>query len=152
MMGSLPEPSEVQKAVDEAEAFVRTALERYPIEPRKLVLLGFDQGGSIAYSLALRNPERFAAIVAISTWFPAQLMQRAGANDALQQLPTLVQHGRADDLIDIARARESVEALRSLKVPVSFREYDCGHEITAESLSDLSRFLTDKVLSPIIRL
>ncbi len=152
MMGSLPEPSEVQKAVDEAEAFVRTALERYPIEPRKLVLLGFSQGGSIAYSLALRNPERFAAIVAISTWFPAQLMQRAGANDALQQLPTLVQHGRADDLIDIARARESVEALRSLKVPVSFREYDCGHEITAESLSDLSRFLTDKVLSPIIRL
>jgi predicted esterase len=37
-------------------------------------------------------------------------------------------------------------------VPVTFREYDCGHEITADGLQDLSQFLTEKVLSPIISL
>jgi phospholipase/carboxylesterase len=152
MMGSAPQPAEVERAVEEADAFVRAALERYPIDRRKLVLLGFSQGGSIAYGLALRNPEKFAAVVAISTWFPPQLAQRVIVNEALQQLPILVQHGRADDMIEITRARESVEALRSLRVPVTFREYDCGHEITAEGLADLSGFLTDKVLSPIIRL
>ena len=151
-MGAMPDAAEVQRAADQADDFVAAAMERYPIDRRKLVLLGFSQGGSMAYSLALRNPERFAAIVAISTWFPAQMAPRIAANEGLAQLPVLVQHGRADDMIDIARARESVEALRSLRVPVTFREYDCGHEITAEGLSDLSRFLTDKVLSPIIRL
>jgi phospholipase/carboxylesterase len=151
-MGSPPEASEVQAAIDAADKFVRAALERYPIDRRKLVLLGFSQGGTIAYSLALKNPERFAALVAISTWLPPQLVQGIIATDALAQLPTLVQHGRADDLIEISRARESLEALRKLKVPVAYREYDCGHEITADGLADLSRFLSDKVLSPIIHL
>lgn len=152
MMGSAPEPGEVQKAVDEAGDFIRVALERYPIDRRKLVLLGFSQGGAIAYSLGLRQPEQFAALIAISTWFPPQMAARVAAGEALLQLPILVQHGRADDLIDIARARQAVEALRALKVPLTYREYDCGHEITPEGLSDLSKFLSEKVLSPIIRL
>jgi phospholipase/carboxylesterase len=152
MMGSPPDPGAVQTAVDEADRFIMAALERYQIDRRKLVLLGFSQGGSIAYHLGLSNPARFAAMVAISSWLPPQLAAQARNAEALQQLPTLVQHGRADDLIEIARARESVEALRALRVPLTYREYDCGHEITAEGLADLSRFLVDRVLSPIIRL
>jgi predicted esterase len=70
---------------------------------------------------------------------------------ALEALPTLVQHGRADDMIEITRARSSVEALRALKVPLTYREYDCGHEITAEGLQDMSNFLTEKVLDPIVK-
>jgi phospholipase/carboxylesterase len=151
-MGAPPDPAQVQAGVESAQQFIDAAVDRYPIDRRKLVILGFSQGGSMAYSLGLRRPERYAAMVGLSTWFPAQIASRPTTSYALQQLPTLVEHGRADDLIEIARARESVEALRSLKVPVSFREYDCGHEITGDGLADLSRFLTDKVLSPIIRL
>jgi predicted esterase len=44
-----------------------------------------------------------------------------------------------------------VETLRSLKVPLTYREYDCGHEITAEGLKDLSDFLIEKVLEPVSR-
>jgi predicted esterase len=62
----------------------------------------------------------------------------------------MVQHGRADDMIEIARARSSVEILRELRVPLVYREYDCGHEITADGLQDLSEFLDSKVLSPIV--
>ena len=53
--------------------------------------------------------------------------------------------------LEVTRARASVESLRALKVPVTFREYDCGHEITAEVLQDLSNFLTEKVLEPIVK-
>ncbi|MFZ0889319.1 MAG: alpha/beta fold hydrolase [Candidatus Binataceae bacterium] len=151
-MGAPPDPDQVQAAADAADRFVKAALERYPIDRRKLVLLGFSQGGSMVYKLGLREPQKFAAMVAISSWFPPQLASQLATSDSLAQLPTLIQHGRADDLIDIARARESVEALRALKVPLTYREYDCGHEITGEGLADLSQFLSEKVLSPIIRL
>jgi len=50
-------------------------------------------------------------------------------------------------MIPLSRAKESLEHLRELKVPVTSREYDCGHEITASSIEDLSEFLTAKVLS-----
>ena len=52
-------------------------------------------------------------------------------------------------MIPLSRAKESLEHLRELEVPVTLREYDCGHEITASSLEDLSEFLITKVLSPI---
>jgi phospholipase/carboxylesterase len=151
MGGARPTDSDVEPAVAAATAFVDEALARYPIDARKLVLLGFSQGGVMAYNLALRQPQRFAALVAMSTWFPPELAQKVANREALEQLPTLIQHGSADPAIDVARARESVEILRSLKVQLTYREYDCGHEINAQGLRDLSNFLMEKVVSPILR-
>jgi hypothetical protein len=54
-------------------------------------------------------------------------------------------------MLEIARARKSVETLRSLKVPVIFQEYDCGHEVSADGVRDLSRFLLEKVVEPMDR-
>lgn len=144
--------TEIEAAVDAAAVFVDEALRRYPIDARKLVLLGFSQGGVMAYNLAVRRPERFAALIGLSSWFPPELAGKAGNREALERLPTMIQHGSRDEMIDVARGRQSVETLRELKVPLVYREYDCGHEITAHGLQDLSRFLMEKVVSPIIRL
>ncbi len=149
-MGSAPDEEQLEAAADGAMRFVDDAIARYPVNQRKLVLLGFSQGGTMAYRLAFRAPARFAALVGISTWFPPELKDKVADRDALEQLPTLVQHGRADDMIEFSRARQSIEHLRELRMPVQFREYDCGHEITASGIEDLSEFLTKKVLSPLI--
>jgi phospholipase/carboxylesterase len=150
-MGTPPEPAQVSEAAERTAGFIETALKRYPVDPRKLVLLGFSQGGVMAYRIAFRRPEMFAALIGISTWFPPELKETAVANtDALSRMPTMVQHGRADDMIELSRARESVEHLRELRIPLVYREYDCGHEITARGISDLTEFLETKVLSPII--
>jgi phospholipase/carboxylesterase len=121
-------------------------MKRYPIDPKNLALLGFSQGGVMAYSLALATPVRFAALAALSTWLPQELLSRLNASDdALQSLPTLVQHGTQDPMIEVARARSSVEMLRQLRLPLTFREYEMGHEIRPRSLSDLSAWLEENV-------
>ena len=66
----------------------------------------------MAYNLGLYQPERFAALVALSTWLPSQLLDRAPNLAAAQQLPIMVQHGSRDELIEVGRARQSVETLR----------------------------------------
>jgi phospholipase/carboxylesterase len=152
MTGARPSESSVEYAVSAAIAFMDEAVARYPIDPRKLAVLGFSQGGVMAYNLALRQPERFAALAGMSTWFPPELADKVVNAEALQKLPTLVQHGSSDSAIEVARGRQSVEALRALRVPLIYREYDCGHEINAQALRDLSSFLAEKVISPIIRL
>jgi phospholipase/carboxylesterase len=148
--GAPPDMEAMGTASDRLMRFVDAALERYPADRRKLIVMGFSQGGVMAYNLALRHPERFAALVALSTWFPEELGEYAGDRDALAQLPTLIQHGRADDMIEIGKARQSVERLRSFKLPLTYREYDCGHEITVDAIQDLSAFLTEEVIQPVI--
>ena len=149
-IGTPPDMGAMGQAADRLMSFIDTALERYPVNRRKLIVMGFSQGGVMAYNLAVRHPERFAALVALSTWFPEELAEHAGNLDALAQLPTLVQHGRADDMIEIAKARQSIERLRAFKLPLTYREYDCGHEITVDALKDLSAFLMEKVIQPVI--
>jgi phospholipase/carboxylesterase len=146
--GSQPDPEKVDAAVDNLRDFIDEASARYPVDPRKVVVAGFSQGGMMAYNLAMRWPERFAALVGIGTAFPERLASLVTNREALAKLPTMVQHGRADQEIDLPRARKSVEALRELKVQVDFREYDCGHEVAADGVRDLSTFLVDKVLGP----
>jgi phospholipase/carboxylesterase len=148
-LGAPPDPAAFNAGVDAARSFLAAALRRYPVDPNKLVVLGFSQGGVIAYALALAEPERFAGLVALSSWFPATVAQTLPPRNR-ERLPVLVQHGTRDDLIEISRGRESVENLRRLQVPVTFREFDMGHEINADSLTQLSAWLQEKILSPII--
>lgn len=138
-----------ESGLDALRTFLDAAQQRYPIDPRKLVVLGFSQGGVMAYSLALAEPQRFAGLVALSSWLPEALAARLPAAER-SGLPTLVHHGAADPMIPIDRARESLETLRRLGVPSAYREFDMGHEINAESLTDLVRWLESRVLSPIV--
>ena len=145
-MGGPPDVDAMLSSRRELEAFIERCLASYPIDRKKLALLGFSQGGVMSYSLALSHPEQFAALAVLISWFPKELEARLNVSDAVQALPTLIQHGTQDSMIEVDRARDSVERLRQLKLLLTFREYDMGHEITPGSLRDLSAWLEEKVL------
>jgi phospholipase/carboxylesterase len=143
--GSQPDEEKVSAAVDSLRDFINEACTRYPVDQQKIVALGFSQGGMMAYNLAVRWPQKFAALVGIATAFPDYLVDRVTNPEALAKLATMVQHGRADEMLEISRARKSVETLRKLGVTVAFHEYDGGHEVTADGVRDLSRFLAKTI-------
>ncbi|MCS6925193.1 MAG: alpha/beta hydrolase-fold protein [Candidatus Binatia bacterium] len=149
-MGGVMDLRAVLAAREELRTFLREALQRYPIDGKKLAVLGFSQGGVMAYSVALGEPARFAALAVLSSWLPQDLLAELPDVPASEQLPVLIQHGSRDELVDVSRARQSVEKLRDLRIPITYREYDMGHEISTRSLADLSTWLQEKVLSPII--
>lgn len=130
--------------------FLEEAMSQYPINSKKLAVVGFSQGGVMAYGLGLGEPERFSALASLSSWLPQDLLSVLPDVPATEQLPVLIQHGSRDELVDVGRARQSVETLRNLRVPVTYREYDMGHELNAHSLGDLSSWLQEKVISPIV--
>jgi phospholipase/carboxylesterase len=143
-MGGPPDIGAILSSRKKLQTFLDECIARYPIDAKKLVVLGFSQGGVMSYSLALPQPERFAALAVLSSWLPKELVPELSINsEAAQSLPTLVQHGSQDPLIDLQRARDSVEQLRALRVPLTYREYDMGHEITPRSLTELSAWLSD---------
>jgi phospholipase/carboxylesterase len=146
-MGGPPDVDAILASRQRLEVFIDECAQSYPIDPQKFAIVGFSQGGVMAYSLALANPHRFTALAVLSSWLPKELLPRIEISTAVQSLPTIVQHGSEDSTIPVDRARSSVEILRQLKVPLTYREYVMGHEIGAKSLADLSAWLEEKILS-----
>jgi phospholipase/carboxylesterase len=128
------------------EEFLEAAGKRYPVDPSRTLMLGFSQGGLMAYDLALREPERYAGLVALSAWLPEELAETYAYRPAHSLLPTLVQHGRDDPMIPVARAEGSVRRLRTLGLPVTYSDYSMGHSVSPESLRDLNRWLQGDAL------
>ena len=149
-MGGSHDVDAILVAREKLQRFLQGCLRRYPIDAQKLAVLGFSQGGVMAYSLALADPARFAALIALSSWLPPELVPQSSLSDSARSLPTLVQHGTADSMIEVERARRSVEILRQAQIPLTYREYEMGHEIRPKSLSDLSAWLEENVLSPVV--
>jgi phospholipase/carboxylesterase len=145
-MGGPPDIASMLMSRQRLQQFLDECLAQYPIDSKKLAILGFSQGGVMAYSVALAGARRFAALVALSSWLPQELTPHLTLAEAAPPLPILIQHGTQDSMIEIQRARQSVETLRQAGVPLDYREYEMGHEIRPRSLNDLSAWLEEKVL------
>lgn len=150
-MGGETDVPAIITARDQLRRFLDVCMNRYAIDARKLVVLGFSQGGGMAYSLGLSEPERFAGMCVLSSWLREEMLAGFQVGKGANGLSTLVQHGSRDELIELPRAKHSVELLKQLEVPLDYKQYDMGHEISSQSLGDLSSWLEAKVLtSPIL--
>lgn len=142
--GLPPDVEAFRHGAEMLRRFVEQARDRYPIDPRAVVVGGFSQGGTMAYDLALRDPARFSGLIALSSWLPPPLIDDLPRLAEHEQLPVLVIHGTADPMVDVERARESREALRGLGVGITYRELDMGHEIRPEALRIILRWLEER--------
>jgi len=111
------------------------------VSARRIVLAGFSQGGAIALRTGLRHAERLAGILALSTYLPLAGTLAAERSAASGDLPIFMAHGRFDDMIPMARARQSRLALEGLGWTVEWREYPMPHAVCAEEIADIAAWL-----------
>ena len=142
--GKPPDPEEFRKGARALREFFAAVRERYPIDPERVVLLGFSQGGAMAYEWALSEPESVAGLVALSTWLPEPLASAVGKKPEQQELPVLVLHGTQDAMVSVDMARASRERLRDFGVRLMYRELEMGHEVSREALELIVSWLEEK--------
>jgi phospholipase/carboxylesterase len=145
--GRPPDPLEFAKATGLLEEWIDEAVKEYPVDREHVVLLGFSQGGVMAYDLFLRSPDRYAGLAALSSWFPQELADKAKPSDALKGRPVIVMHGTSDNMIAVDRARDSRDRLLPLGVNLTYREFEMGHEISPDALRALIEWIEDKVFA-----
>ncbi len=139
--GGVADPAAIEHAVGLVRDFVDFALDAYPVDPDRVALLGFSQGGGMAYRIAFQEPARFAGLAALSTRLPAELFADAPPSPAVAALPLLIQHGADDPTASVEGGRESRDRLQALGLEPDYREYPMGHEISGASSSDLAAWL-----------
>lgn len=105
----------------------------------KTILAGFSQGGAMTLDIGTHLP--VAGLVVLSGYLhPLEVRPLPKTFP-----PILMIHGRQDNVVQIAIARKSHEALVQAGATVDYHELDMGHEIQPAALALIQQFVKQHV-------
>ncbi|OUL30420.1 serine esterase [Nostoc sp. T09] len=105
----------------------------------RTVLSGFSQGAAMTLDVGLNLP--LAGLVAMSGY----LHPEAGKVTKNIFPPTLITHGRQDEVVPLIAAVKARQTLEALGVAVQYEEFDMGHEIGLQMLDLLRNFVVNAI-------
>lgn len=115
------------------------------VPQERIVLAGFSQGGAIVLHAALRQPERFAGLMALSTWLPlADRFAEEVAGNAQSQprdLPVFIAHGTFDPMLPIGLGEATRDALSDAGYQPEWHAYPMAHAVCAEEIAAIRDWL-----------
>jgi phospholipase/carboxylesterase len=97
-------------------------------------IAGFSQGGAMTLDIGLDLP--VAGLIVLSGYLhPDRAKPLAAAP------PVLIVHGRQDDVVPVAAARNSRDLITQWGVKVQYQEFEMGHSIVPEVLNVVRDFV-----------
>lgn len=136
----------LQSSADNLIGLFEEITEQYKIDPDKVVLGGFSQGGMMAYLCGLPNPSTFAGIAALSSKIPEPTKLESLLPEDKSQL-IFISHGTADPLLPVENGRHARLFLEQNEYSPDYREYDMGHQIIETVIRDLTHWIRNVVAS-----
>lgn len=140
----IPDAASRAAARDLLTKFVADLPARVGSDPRHTYVLGFSQGAILSLGLAMRAPERFAGVVAVSGYLDPAL-QTDPPPAGLARLPILQLHGTYDEVIPIAAAHATRAVLEPLLTTYTYHEDPAGHTIHPDGLRHIQQWMTDRL-------
>lgn len=111
------------------------------IPSENIVLVGFSQGGAVAYYTGLRSQHKVAGILALSTYLPFAGNLEDERTTSNQSTPIMSMHGIHDAVVPITTGKLGVEQLKTLGYQVDWKEYNMEHNVIPEQLEDIGVWL-----------
>ncbi|MFO7675208.1 MAG: PDZ domain-containing protein [bacterium] len=129
----------VRASVDWVIATIRRVSADYPVNPGKVFLFGFSQGGFLTYAVGLAEPALFAGLLPAGGW-----LEPAWSGDRAQDRsrpPVRILHGAEDPVCDPAGAERALDSLRARGITAELLRYPARHELTRELFEDARDFI-----------
>lgn len=129
-----------------AEAYMASLIEaeiERGIEPARIFVAGFSQGGALSLLTGLRCPYRLGGVAALSGWLPIVAELDDERSRAAYGTPIFVGHGTLDHITPLAMAEAARTWLENRGNKVTWRTYPIGHSISEDEIQDLSLWLRD---------
>lgn len=139
-----------QRAYDVAAAeeavwdCVEAAGRQYHVHPQRVFLAGFDCGGTMAFRLATRRPERVAGVVSLCGAFPKNdtpLVRFAQT----RHVPVLLACGNESRTFGAEEVCRNLRLFHTAGMDVTLRQYPGGQQLSSETLSDVNRWIMERV-------
>jgi pimeloyl-ACP methyl ester carboxylesterase len=108
----------------------------YDVDPARVVVCGYEGGGSLALVAASRNPDLIRGVAAVEAAPFGQLPE----NDPLHRLAIYIGTAGKSELA--RRIEAAVTEFRSMKIPVTVKKLgDDPRELSREEAAELARWI-----------
>ncbi len=107
----------------------------------QILLVGFSQGGAVAFHTGLRHATRLAGIISLSGYIPVPCEDGSEYPAANATLPILVCHGTQDQVVPPVLADTALEHLKKQGFSVTFKNYEMQHSVCSEEIDDIATFI-----------
>jgi phospholipase/carboxylesterase len=140
----IPSSESFISSLNRLRKFLKEIREIYPVDDKRVFLLGFSQGTVMAYAAGLQEHKELRGIVALSGYIPIKSGLPLELDD-LSGLAVFISHGIGDELIPVRYGREAAKILTQAQADVLYTEYPMGHQIIDETISDLTKWMKEQV-------
>ncbi|MBF88542.1 MAG: hypothetical protein CMG75_02600 [Candidatus Marinimicrobia bacterium] len=107
---------------------------------KDIVFLGFSQGGAMSLEMFLSNKTRIGGVIVLSGFLINELHYVMLNND-MKKTPLFIAHGHNDNILPFEESKHSAENLKNMGLNIMWREYPMAHEISANEIDDIRKFL-----------
>lgn len=115
------------------------------IEPGRIVLAGFSQGGAVALHTALGYPATLGGLIALSTYLPLRQQFAEHRHAANAGLPIFMAHGSADPVVPASFGELSKDALVEQGYAVDWQTYPMQHQVCMEEIEAIGHYLRQRL-------
>ena len=133
--GSSVDETNMTESLSILEGFLGALSETLALEPGRIVLGGFSQGGTMSIGYALAHPGEVVAALNFSG-FIADHLELPTGDAAASATPIFWAHGTRDPAVPFDRAIVGREALTQAGVPFVAVDYPIGHWIVPEAIHE----------------
>lgn len=119
-------------AIDQVMELVKKVCEVYPVDRQRTVVVGYSMGGQGAWSFARAHADFFRAAIVMASGMPD------GFGNPRIEVPVLVMHSQADEVIAYQQVKTGVEAMQA-----------AGNDVTFDTIADANHFQMKKFNMPL---
>lgn len=116
-------------------------IQKYPIDPDKINLLGFSQGCILSYALAISYPERYKKIIALSGYLNPNILKTGYEDADFSKLDFFISHGISDQIVSFDWGKNATTFLEKLNIKNQFHAYPVGHTVSMQNFFDFKKWM-----------
>jgi phospholipase/carboxylesterase len=112
------------------------------IKSERILVLGFSQGGAVAYHAALTYPQPLAGLAGLSTYFPTLTSPHEFiASKQNQNIDIQIYHGTQDGVVAPSLGLKAQTDLAALGYQTQYQDYPMEHQVCYEQVQDITQWI-----------
>lgn len=118
--------------------------EKFHVANHRIFLAGYQCGGTMAFRIGLKYPQRFAGALSLGGPFPTGNTPLASLDEA-RKLPLFIAQGRSSEIYPVEKTCDELRLFHSAGMHVTLRQYPCGDELNTQMLHDMNGWMMEQI-------